>query len=88
MVDFNHTQESIVLKIVARAGGMVKLNKSARMSLQMDIMAANGVNGNDPIDLTRLLDADDFNFAHDVFGIERHMDRETGLIGGFFSLRF
>ena len=87
-VEFNTDHTEIVGKIVDRAAGMTKLTKSTRMSLMMDISAANGVNGNDPIDLDRLLAADDFNFAHDVFGISRHMDRETGLLGNFFSPRF
>ncbi len=30
-----------------------------------------------PIDLKGLLEADDNNFAHDVFGIRRHLDRST-----------
>ena len=30
-----------------------------------------------PIDLEKLLVADDFNFIHDVFGIARHLNRET-----------
>jgi len=41
---------------------------------QMDFCAvhANGC----PMDLKRLLNADDFNFAHDAFGIARHLDRD------------
>lgn len=41
---------------------------------QMDLAAvhANGC----PLDLEKLLAADDFNFAHDVFGIYRHLDRD------------
>ena len=87
-VEFNRDHTELVGKIADRAAGMIRLTKSTRMSLMMDISAANGVNGNDPIDLDRLLAADDFNVAHDVFGISRHMDRETGKIGDFFSPRF
>lgn len=59
-----------------------------RMNLVMDLSAADGVNGNDPIDWDRLLSADDFNFMHDIVGISRHMDHETGQIGDFFRPRF
>jgi hypothetical protein len=38
--------------------------------------------------LDELLDADDFNFAHDVFGIRRHIDRRTGKLGDHFLPRF
>lgn len=34
------------------------------------------------------LNADDFNFAHDFCGIQRHIDRSTGSVGGFFLPRF
>ena len=34
------------------------------------------------------LNADDFNFAHDFCGIQKHIDRKTGLVGGCFVPRF
>lgn len=58
-----------------------------RINLLMDLTAADGVNGNDQLDWDRLLAADDFNFLHDVCGISRHMNRETGEIGGHFLPR-
>ena len=59
---------------------------SYKMTLTMDITAchANGC----PLRLQSLLDADDFNFAHDVFGISQHMDRTTGQLDGRFLPRF
>lgn len=42
----------------------------------MDVEACH-CNGN-PLDLKKLLGFDDFNFAHDVFGIRRHIDRTEG----------
>lgn len=52
---------------------------------QMDLLAChcNGM----PLDLDKLASADDFNFAHDVFGIARHINRETGKIERFFVPR-
>lgn len=51
----------------------------------MDVTAchANGC----PLKLITLRDADDFNFAHDVFGIRRHINRETGKLDGMFVPR-
>lgn len=40
-----------------------------------------------PLDLQKLLDAGDGNFGHDVFGIRRHMNRETGKLEGAFLPR-
>ena len=57
-----------------------------RMDATMDIKACHA-NGN-PLLLRELLNADDFNFAHDVFGIRRHLDRSTGQLGDCFLPRF
>ena len=59
-----------------------------RINLVMDLTAADGVNGNLPLDWDRLLTADDFNFMHDLSGICRHMNRETGKLGDCFLPRF
>lgn len=59
-----------------------------RISLIMDLTAADGVNGNARLDWGRLLNADDFNFLHDLGGIARHLDRETGAITNHFLPRF
>jgi hypothetical protein len=40
-----------------------------------------------PLNLERLLNADSFNFVHDVVGINRHLDRDTGKLTGFFLPR-
>jgi hypothetical protein len=56
------------------------------MDIQMDITAVHA-NGN-ALQLTALRDADAFNFAHDVLGIRRKLDRETGQLTDNFSPRF
>lgn len=53
---------------------------------RMDITAVH-LNGN-PLQLEKLLKADYFNFAHDVFGINRHIDRNTGKLLNHFSPRY
>jgi hypothetical protein len=55
------------------------------MDADMDISAAHMSN---PMRLGELLGADDGNFAHDVFGIRRHLNRETGKLEDCFSPRF
>ena len=52
----------------------------------MDITAChcNGM----PLKLEELLHADEFNFAHDVFGIRHHLNRETGKLENCFCPRY
>lgn len=57
-----------------------------RLNFEMDITATH-VNGC-PLKLAELLAADDFNFAHDVAGIYRHLDRTTGKLLDCFLPRF
>ncbi len=66
--------------------GRVESSMVRMQDWMMDITAvhANGC----PLRLRDLLLADDFNFAHDVFGIRRHLDRTTGQLGGHFLPRF
>ena len=54
--------------------------------VMMDLSAtiAQGV----PLRLKELLAADDFNFIHDVWGIQRHLNRETGKLENHFWPRF
>lgn len=73
--------------IVKRAMGLGLITRSYnRMTCTMDLIATHA-NGN-PMDFGRLLSADNFNFSHDVCGIARHIDRNTGRLMGFFSPRF
>jgi len=60
--------------------------KIERRDIMMDILA---VHLNDHrLDLEGLLYADDGNFGHDVFGIVRHLDRETGKLQDCFVPRY
>lgn len=53
---------------------------------EMDITAAH-LNGC-PLRLAELLEADRFNFTHDVFGIRGHLNRETGELKDCFVPRY
>ena len=74
--------------IAARAVQMAQQNgvDYLFMDADMDITACH-VNGM-PLKLNALLGADDANFAHDVFGIRRHLNRETGKLEDCFVPRY
>ena len=55
------------------------------IDLSMDLTAAH-LNGC-PLNLRKLYDADDSNLAHDVFGIRRYLNRETGELENHFLPR-
>jgi hypothetical protein len=84
--DVSRADQRIIAEIAERAEKLGSTHRPPEdrckvMDYMMDITAvhANGC----PLDLIRLLAADDFNFAHDVFGIERHLDRiDTSPTGG------
>ncbi|PZP71805.1 MAG: hypothetical protein DI590_05960 [Methylorubrum populi] len=59
--------------------------KRSQLLVEMDLTATH-LNGC-PLRLRELLGAGDTNFWHDINGIERHLDRTTGQLGGFFSPR-
>ena len=91
-----HPQESVrfdasladvrlISKIVGRAMREHPDLKIDMVSLEMDIEA---VHCNDtPIDLPRLLAIESPHFGHDVFGIQRFIDRNTGKLTQCFVPR-
>lgn len=88
-VQFTHDPQTreLISKIVLRAKGLGLINR--RYSGQTCSMDVNAVHSNgNPLRLADLLAADDFNFMHDICGIARHLDRDTGKLGDFFSPRF
>ena len=87
--DATAADAKIIRKIATRACSLEAAHGGRARSLmdwQMDVIATHA-NGN-PLRLADLLEADDFNFMHDVFGICRHLDRSSGKLTGFFSPRF
>jgi hypothetical protein len=59
--------------------------KRSRGDIEMDIEC---VHQTTPLRLDELLAADDFNFAHDLFGIAEHLNRETRKLENCFVPRF
>ncbi len=73
---------NIILQIAKRA---CKDLKSDLVCTLMDLNATH-LNGC-PLDLQKLLEFDDFNFAHDIRGIARHLQRSSGVLMNCFSPR-
>lgn len=94
MINWNTSKadSGIVSKIIDRyiassiELGIPKLYQRSRLDLTMDIEACHN-NGN-PLKLQELLGADDFNFIHDVIGIQQHINRETGELMDCFLPRY
>ena len=77
----------LIDKITKRAASLYGLaDARSMMNINMDITATH-LNGC-PLKLKELLEADDFNFGHDIVGISNHINRETGEIGDCFLPRF
>ena len=83
MINWNVTKEEndVIHKIAIRAKVMIMEN-----DIERDITATH-LNGC-PLKLDDLLAADASDFCHDVFGIARFLDRETGKLGSYFVPRF
>ena len=86
--DLSLEEEVLVGKIAERAIKEVRFSypKFSKLDLIMDITATHNENGK--LRLEDWLNADDQNFYHDIFGILRHIDRETGKLKNFFEPRF
>lgn len=86
----NPADAKLLAAILVRAADMYTVHMGVQLdgltSLAMDLRACH-LNGC-PLQLQELLDADDANFAHDVWGIQRHLDRNTGQLTGHFLPRF
>ena len=89
MVKFSATKAEYQL-IVAIAARAVKMAKKDKVSYdaQTCMMDLDAAHSNDtPLDFQKLLDFKDSDFGHDVYGIRRFLDRNTGKLGGFFVPR-
>lgn len=87
-VQFADEQFEVIHKIAGRAFGLLRQHgvRVKAIDIAMDLSATHA-NGN-PLRLDALLVADDFNLLHDVLGIRRHLDRETGKLTGCFRPRY
>lgn len=76
----------LIGRIARRALAMMKERgiEAEFSDLEMDITAVHVTSG---LMLKKLESADDMNFAHDVCGIRRHLDRDTGELRNCFVPR-
>lgn len=82
-------KEALTIGAIAERAVIAARKAGARyeiMDADMDITACH-VNAC-PLKLDELLAADDMNFNHDVFGIRRHLNRETGELMDCFRPRY
>lgn len=80
---YNEKDAMLIGAIVARA--LVHFPDRRETDQRMDVLA---VHLKTPMRLQEWLEADDFNFIHDVVGIERHLDRQNFILKDGFSPRF
>lgn len=82
------TEHALIADIADRTTAMAQRNNINydRITVEMDITAvhANGC----PLRLEELLSAEPFDFSHDVFGIRKNLNRETGELEHCFLPRF
>jgi hypothetical protein len=68
------------------AAALEQMGTLSPIELEMDLVA---VHMNVcALRLDELLLADEFNFSHDILGIRRHLNRQTGELGNCFMPRF
>jgi hypothetical protein len=81
MINWNvsKTDAALIRAVVDRA--IEKKFSTSHHNLTMTITACH-MNGC-PLRLIELAKADDFNFAHDILGIIRHIDARTGQLVNF-----
>jgi len=80
----NKEQYYSLKKITKRANDM-KIKIGNDFTLEMDItLAVQYFN----LDLEKLLEANTFNFAHDIIGIQNNIDREKKEFNNYFVPRF
>jgi hypothetical protein len=92
MIDWgkiNTSREDLELihSIAVRAAELAE-EAGVSYTLQTAAMDLEVVHAREGLRLRELLAADRYEFGHDVFGIRRNLDRDTGELRDFFSPRF
>ena len=79
------TDEMLTIAEIAKRADEKGLLMFDRMSLIMDIQAAHE---QFKLKLDKLLEADDYNFSHDIVGIQQNINRKTKEIENCFLPRY
>lgn len=90
MLNFASTpaELDLFLAIVKRAEQMCRERGAEAPDRLIALMDMTVANNSCPLRLLDLLQAEPADFAHDVFGIYRHIDRSTGELRDCFLPRF
>ena len=75
----------LIAKIVKRGFRNMKNGYIEKSDMFMDLDATHE---NCALKLKELLEADDTNFYHDLFGIHNHLNRDTKMLNKYFLPRF
>ena len=87
MIDWNKTTHEEVLLINRIAKQAVSLDPTLDLlQVQMDLEACHTCGC--PLGLKRMMQADQANLMHDIGGISRHLNHDTGELGDCFWPRF
>lgn len=90
MVDFRKIDTTkkdmkLIEKIATRTIELYTRCTQDSIAIQMNLCV---VHHNQPLRLKELLEADAFNFLHDVVGISVNLSKKTGKLGNNFLPRF
>jgi len=77
-------KDALLISAIARKAVINGLIRD-RLTLEMDITTVHAKN---PLRLSELLAANDYEFVHDVCGISHHINRQTGKLEDYFEPRF
>lgn len=80
-VDGDTLQE--IIAVVDRAKKDLPVTNVLELTMDLTACHASGT----PLDFGRLLTFPPYDFAHDIGGIQNHIDRRTGQLRDFFSPR-
>lgn len=80
-------EHAALVKIVDRAVDMFRRHDTPRDRIDI-VMDLEVTHATCPLRLEELVEAGDFDFAHDIYGITRHLNRETGELENCFLPRF
>lgn len=92
MIDFSKLKttctEFEIIHLIAKR----RVEMARKMNVEDEVTTAamdiEVTHHNCPLKLQELLKADDADFGHDVFGIRRHLNRETGKLENHFHPRY
>ena len=86
MIDWNTTEEEfeLIKKIASRADQIYRGWGMGKIMMDIEATHCNGCK----LRLGELLEANEFDFCHDVFGINANLNRETGELENCFLPRY